>query len=485
MSNYELTYHLKQESPIIHFQNSVPGATLRASDVKPRMDKFIKEWCCRKHTKEFEKWDKEWKISGDKNAYNYKLSIALEKDNVSSRPLTGIYFGNMGKNSSNNGECCLWSDGGLELRIVCFYPKLLGVIDECIRTFFLINNFGTRSSRGYGSFVIKDNDCENYSREELLENINLIKEWYSDRTIFKIEHDKSIGNTINDVLMEGQYVYQILKSGYNNGRDTYIKSFLVEYFLDNNIIGEKRFCKQERIVPSIKNDRQNITSDKKELKPYYIRAILGHGENSKYKETKDDKGYVFWEVINADRNANLKNDWAKPSNTDNYEIVDTNKGSVKLVFSNKKPKYETSYGINKNIKVNNITDTLTIKNNSMGKVKIDRIPSPILYKVINKEIYIIPKDINLNIGGADFVFKVKQGDNSRWKLVSSEKHLRIPRPCDIGNFESYNELLNDIMCKYAEKFNTEISRYYKVKKNERNYSLSGEKNNDGTKIRKV
>lgn len=40
---YKLTFTLKQHTPIIHFQHDQAGATLRASEVKPKLDKFIIE----------------------------------------------------------------------------------------------------------------------------------------------------------------------------------------------------------------------------------------------------------------------------------------------------------------------------------------------------------------------------------------------------------------------------------------------------------
>ena len=36
-----LTIRLKQHTPLIHFQHDQEGATLRASEVKPKLDKYI------------------------------------------------------------------------------------------------------------------------------------------------------------------------------------------------------------------------------------------------------------------------------------------------------------------------------------------------------------------------------------------------------------------------------------------------------------
>ena len=38
---YKLEFTLKEHTPIIHFQHDQDGATLRATEVKPKLDRFI------------------------------------------------------------------------------------------------------------------------------------------------------------------------------------------------------------------------------------------------------------------------------------------------------------------------------------------------------------------------------------------------------------------------------------------------------------
>jgi hypothetical protein len=40
---YKLEFTLKQHTPLIHFQHDQEGATLRATEVKPKLDKFVIE----------------------------------------------------------------------------------------------------------------------------------------------------------------------------------------------------------------------------------------------------------------------------------------------------------------------------------------------------------------------------------------------------------------------------------------------------------
>ncbi len=41
MNPYKLTFKLKQHTPIIHFRYDQTGATLRATELKPKLDKFV------------------------------------------------------------------------------------------------------------------------------------------------------------------------------------------------------------------------------------------------------------------------------------------------------------------------------------------------------------------------------------------------------------------------------------------------------------
>lgn len=40
---YQLNIQLKQHTPLIHFQHTQDGATLRATEVKPKLDCFLIE----------------------------------------------------------------------------------------------------------------------------------------------------------------------------------------------------------------------------------------------------------------------------------------------------------------------------------------------------------------------------------------------------------------------------------------------------------
>lgn len=41
--SYCVTYTLQQHTPLIHFQHAEAGATLRATEVKPKLDRYLAE----------------------------------------------------------------------------------------------------------------------------------------------------------------------------------------------------------------------------------------------------------------------------------------------------------------------------------------------------------------------------------------------------------------------------------------------------------
>lgn len=151
---------LKQHTPLIHFQYSEEGATLRASEVKPRLDKFLIARLRKRHSDWLSKWKK-----GETEALNYKLRIQTdEADKLrvkipSSRNRDGKFeaqfpmvLANMdGKEREEdlkNFSCYK----KVTLIFIAEDQALLDQIDAHIDSFLAVTNFGNRQSKGFGSF---------------------------------------------------------------------------------------------------------------------------------------------------------------------------------------------------------------------------------------------------------------------------------------------------------------------------------------------
>lgn len=68
-------YSLEQETPLIHFQYDQAGACLRASEVKPQLDRFIIMKLGGKALMRNDTEMKKWFISDMHNALNYRMTI--------------------------------------------------------------------------------------------------------------------------------------------------------------------------------------------------------------------------------------------------------------------------------------------------------------------------------------------------------------------------------------------------------------------------
>ncbi len=72
---FQITFTLKQHTPLIHFQHDQQGATLRATELKPKLDRFIIEKC-------LEELDNpKVKFNHPEEARNIFKTIALSKGN--------------------------------------------------------------------------------------------------------------------------------------------------------------------------------------------------------------------------------------------------------------------------------------------------------------------------------------------------------------------------------------------------------------------
>ena len=89
MSNnkFKVEFTLKQHTPIIHFQSDQVGATLRATELKPKFDRFLLEM---QQDLPFRK------DSSGKLSLNYKVKVVakqVKREEIDSRD--SLFFGNM------------------------------------------------------------------------------------------------------------------------------------------------------------------------------------------------------------------------------------------------------------------------------------------------------------------------------------------------------------------------------------------------------
>jgi len=288
---YKLTFTLKQHTPLIHFQHDQDGATLRATEVKPKLDRYIIEMltnleahkanekfkiCTTKKIKEGNriidnpKFNQTWfeLLIGENNdhlALDYKISIKANDQVISYLKSTEnrngiqnpLYFANMGDSASKH-----YSDTkSLDFIVNTFNEGIFNILsEELVCRFFLLNNFGSRQSKGLGSFFpIKTND-----KPVLINPSDLLPQntyWIEVNT----NNDDQIFSTID-------FFWKWLKSGINY-QNCY-KDSLLKLFLSQNTTykWEKRRVKELFLGLSPDSDSK-----------FFVRAFMGLADNFTYK----------------------------------------------------------------------------------------------------------------------------------------------------------------------------------------------------------
>ena len=252
------TYRLIQQTPMIHFQSAEEGATLRASEVKPKLDRFILKQLEREGTAV----PKEWFVSAEHPALNYKLRFKAEGEPATAEPHK-LYFGNMGASEAERRRTVFCSNG-ISMTIVCFNGGLLAELDRLLPYFFALSAFGTRSSKGFGCFSIKGREADG---EALLK-------CYPLNIYYSVTYGR---HSANDFLNAIWVINGMMKGGFNftfRSAGDYYKGHIFRYYTEKGIGGDKAFMKQRVLTRG--SDANPDSEERSRYAEYrFVRAMLG------------------------------------------------------------------------------------------------------------------------------------------------------------------------------------------------------------------
>lgn len=377
MNDWQKEYKLVQHTPLIHFQHSEPHACLRATEVKPKLDRFLIEQLEKDDRFGDGRWKKWFVGDGSQQSFDYMMRITPNSEqvdrtqsieraiaraehrppNASLHEIHKNYFGNMA--SGNNiqdtiretfKESLFYKDG-LTLTIRCFIPELLTFIDEHIRGFFMMHNFGTRQRKGFGSFTVDISTKPNEPK-----GFDLVGKYCPNAYYCKLDNDVNA-----DALLDAVWVISaFLRSGFNRGEGNYVRGFVFRYFQreKNPLANDKAFVKQQ-VLRNVYNE----ATRGEHLHPYgnnvryrYVRGLLGTNENSR-----------FCRAPNA--------------HTPVYDIY------------------------------------------THSAEGIERFPSPLLFKPIGKFVFILPQKMPDEIFGSEFYILEKNQEEKYDSKATSEQKL--------------------------------------------------------------
>ena len=217
----QIIVQLKQHTPLLHFQAPQDGATLRASEVKPRLDAFLREQGI--------------------PVPRYKMRIVTEgerKIRETSEPKkNGRGMINTAPMFFGNGKTMV-SSPSLTLSMTVFQGS---IPQDKLVSFFAQNNFGTRQTKGYGAFTV---ESINGSR---------VSDPLPKRFVSYFEMKNADWSS---VFRNVELLHKTLRSGLNGQSpySLYFKSLLFSYAESKNLVWDKRIIKQHFLSNDIKNE---------------------------------------------------------------------------------------------------------------------------------------------------------------------------------------------------------------------------------------
>jgi hypothetical protein len=266
---YSFSVKLKQHTPMIHFQWQQEGATLRASELKPKLDRFIWEVLMKQKPDWFEEKSEFLGkacfpeiqghqsgtytvhikaigkpiyyligyIKGDKvkeTKQDFIHEFNLPSDDVKHISIAPFFAENeklrnlnwVSKEGNIIKVGVMWK-GGVEVVFRSMIPDFSSWLGKIAEYFFCIENFATRQSKGFGCFTPDSWTQSNFE--------TVITQFFGN--IFK----KQLNDNLTEIFKSIHGDYQLLKAGRN---DPYQKSYLFLYFCDKNIRWEKRIIKK-------------------------------------------------------------------------------------------------------------------------------------------------------------------------------------------------------------------------------------------------
>lgn len=332
MNNFSKTFTLLPHTPMIHFQADQPGAVLRGSDVKPSIDRYIWHQLKRKNPdlwEEYADWiepvyfsrpskKKQYasgysiRISGKPHRYfvptaylknqnkgpveralNDLYGLTLRNPNI--KTLAGTpYFANVDKIKDEK-----WAQvrlavmyQPLQLTIFSKYPKVSELVSKVLPQVFASQNFGTRSSKGFGCFTVQQDGLAAVKHHAAYTVEVPVPAWPDE-------------NSFEKLFAQINLLYNVLRSGINIPKGTgrqqtdsrfYCKSILFKYYKKFNTQWDKKSIKEKYYSGKVSyQKRQSWTSNDPDFPINYtnpneklVRDLMGLASTQSWGKTYDD-----------------------------------------------------------------------------------------------------------------------------------------------------------------------------------------------------
>lgn len=224
-NSHHRTIHLVQHTPMWHFQPDQAECCLRASEVKPKLDKFLKL-----ELDEKKRYKMSFEAIGKKASLQHIKKFTNKRNEVKETNLYPLFFGNIGDKDAGSvtKKALVCYPEGVKMTLFSFDENLLNRIEQNLCRFFACTNFGTRQDKGFGCFYPKAKGGKSigYKGEEA-------------DYVFQVK-DLSRGRNgeYPELFQFIHFFHKMIRSGVNQ-QNHYYKSFMYFYALSKNETWDK------------------------------------------------------------------------------------------------------------------------------------------------------------------------------------------------------------------------------------------------------
>jgi hypothetical protein len=271
----KINFNVIQHTPLIHFEtHNISNPTIRLTELKSKFDKFLISNCTN------------LKIYKDEQGRKYlKYKVMIDSDSkIESFSNGSLFFGNMGE--GDNKKYSIASN--IKISFFTFDRDLQNCINQNFKKFLANTNFGSRQSKGFGSFFVDEKF-----------DVNLILA----KNVYKI----TIKNAFQKILVNKKkniqeykwrnhlaLFYQFLRQGINlknrnNESIFYTKPAIFSYALSKNQVWEKKAIKQHCLSEYFTEQQKKYPSSDvlhSQKKEFIIRDLLGLSSDQRWMSYK-------------------------------------------------------------------------------------------------------------------------------------------------------------------------------------------------------
>lgn len=327
---FRQSWSLKQHTPLIHFQQEQAGATIRGTDLRPRLNRFIIDHAPQlksiiPYEDEVYQYFTGLVNTGASIPYKFTITTPDTANDryyfLASAEIKGddqkvirkeikehfqreaevvthsAYFANqttfgrkgegIKEKEISNVRLAVFNDGDFGLQLLSFDRAIGKLVAAFVHPFFLLNNFGTRSSKGLGCFETTPVGPVAYGLKELVATLPKYQAVYSLPWAM---------NSVSRILQETANIYRDLKCRNELKGGKWIPESAVRDYLEsltNPKYWEKYQIAAELIYDTAVRDRYGKTISTSDV--LFVRALLGLTDNYEYRVQGQPKKKVVVE----------------------------------------------------------------------------------------------------------------------------------------------------------------------------------------------